>query len=107
MTPGDHPTYRSLNPVKSFDPDKGTWGAVELAARYSELRIDADSFTAGVTSGKSSAEKTRELTLGANWYFNDYIKLQLDYSFTKFGAADGGTELPTEHLIATRFQVSI
>jgi phosphate-selective porin OprO/OprP len=102
VTPGDRPTARSIKPKQPFDPAKGTWGAVELAGRYSELRLDPDSFGAGITSETSSVERAREVTLGGNWYFNEYLKLQLDYSLTTFDST-----FPTEHLVATRLQASI
>ncbi|HEU0031692.1 MAG TPA: porin [Kofleriaceae bacterium] len=106
VTPGDKPTYKGLKPTKPFDPDHGQWGAVEVAARYSELRIDPDSFAVGVMSPASSIETAREFTVGGNWYFNDYVKLQLDYSFTAF-TGNGDATRTNEHLIATRLQASI
>jgi phosphate-selective porin OprO/OprP len=107
VTPGDKPTYKSIVPKRPFDLDAGTWGAVEVAVRYSELRIDDDAFMAGIASETASIARARAGTLGVNWYFNKYIKLQLDYEGTKFegGAATG--DRPTEHLITTRFQAAI
>ena len=107
VTPGDKPGYRSLKPVHPFDPGKGHYGAVEVAARYSELSIDDASFEAGITAAKNSVQKAREITVGVNWHFNDYIKLQLNYSLTAFTPFEGGEERPSEHLIATRLQASI
>ncbi|HEY5949743.1 MAG TPA: porin [Kofleriaceae bacterium] len=108
LTPGDQPTYKGVQPKRPFDLDAGTWGAVELAARYSELRLDDDAFDAGIASMTTSIKRARAGTLGVNWYLNKYIKLQLDYEGTQYtgGAADGGNR-PTEHLIATRFQAAI
>jgi phosphate-selective porin OprO/OprP len=108
LTPGDRPTYRGLKPKQPFDPAAGTWGAFELAARYAELRIDPETFDKGFASRNSSVERARAFTLGANWYFNEYLKLQLDYEGTLFqGGAPDGADRPTEHVIATRFQASI
>jgi phosphate-selective porin OprO/OprP len=107
ITPGDHPTFKSLKPHEPFDPAHGRWGALELAGRYSELRIDPDGFTAGFSSAASSIRKARELTAGANWYFTEVLKLQLDYSVTTYtgGATEG--DRPTEQVIATRIQAAI
>ena len=107
VTPGDRPTYRGLKPKRPFDPTAGTWGAVELAARYAELRIDPDTFEKGFASRAISVERARAVTLGANWYFNEYLKLQLDYEGTAFegGKADG--DRAAEHVIAARFQAAI
>ena len=43
-----------------------------------------------------------------NWAANEWVKLQLNYTLTKFegGAADDGNR-PSEHLVATRFQVAL
>lgn len=108
VTPGDRPTYKSVTPVRPFDPRAGTWGAVELAARYAELRIDPLTFSRGLADPAVSIERARAVTLGANWYFNEYLKLQLDYEGTRFrgGAAMGG-DRATEHVIATRLQAAI
>jgi len=99
VTPGDHPAYKGLKPRRPFDLDHHTYGAVELAGRYTELRIDPDAAMQKLSSG---VQRAREFELGGNWYFNDYLKLQLDYSATTF---DG--DRTTEHLIATRFQAAI
>jgi phosphate-selective porin OprO and OprP len=107
VTPGDRPTYRSLKPKQPFDPSAGTWGAVELAARFAELRIDPDTFDKGFASRAGSVERARAVTLGVNWYFNEFLKLQIDYEGTSFegGKADG--DRAAEHVFAARFQASI
>jgi phosphate-selective porin OprO/OprP len=107
VTPGDRPTYKGLQPTRPFDPDRGTWGALELAARYAELRFDPAAFDAGISSRTSSIERARAATLGVNWYFNEFLKLQLDYEATVFRGGAMTGDRPTEHLIATRLQASI
>jgi phosphate-selective porin OprO and OprP len=107
VTPGDRPTYKSIKPKKPFDPTAGTWGAVELAARYAELRIDPDTFGKGYASIANSVEQARALTLGANWYFNEYLKLQLNYEGTSFEGGKAGGDRAAEHVFAARLQASI
>jgi phosphate-selective porin OprO and OprP len=99
VTPGDRPTYKGLKPKRPFDLARGGFGAVELGARYSELRLDPDGFTSGITAEASSVERAREYTLGTNWHLTDNLKVQLDYAFTEL------TARPNEHLVATRVQV--
>jgi phosphate-selective porin OprO/OprP len=106
LTPGDRAGYKSLVPKRPFDLRAGTWGAVELAARYSELRIDDDSFTAGIAR-QASIRRARAGTLGANWYFNRNIKLQVNYESTQFTGGTATGNRRTEHVIATRIQVAI
>lgn len=107
LTPGDRPSYKGISPKNPLDLEERTWGAVEVAARYSELRIDDDAFGAGILKDTASVSRARAGTLGVNWYFNQHFKLQLNYEATKFegGAASG--DRPSEHLIATRFQAAI
>ena len=107
VTPGDRPSYKSLKPTRVFDPAKGTWGALELAARYAELRIDHDAFTAGIADDDASVRRVRALTFGVNWYLSEAVKLQLDYERSSFTAGAPDANRPTENLIATRFQVAI
>jgi len=104
---GDHPSYRGLKPRQPFDPAAGTWGAFELAARYAELRIDPDTYSKSFANPSNSVERARAVTLGANWYFNEWLKLQLNYEGTSFEGGKTDGDRATEHVIATRFQVSI
>lgn len=106
LTPGDHPSYKGIRPVHPFDPSKSHYGAVELGARFSRLSIDGASVEAGIRAA-SSAQTAREFTLGCNWYVNEVVKLQLDYSLTQLGPFAGGAELPSEHVVASRLQVAI
>ena len=46
---------------------KGTYGALELLARYSRVDLDSD----GIAGGRE-----RNWTLGANWYLTPYFKFQ-------------------------------
>lgn len=62
---GESRGYSSGN-VGDVTP-KGTFGAVELAVRYSELDLD----DAPVFGGTEC-----DWTVGANWYLNRYLKLQ-------------------------------
>ncbi len=108
LTPGDRPSFKGLVPTKAFDLDARTWGALEVAARYGEIRLDGESFTTGIADPASSVRRARAGTVGLNWYFNRYIKLQVNYEGTVYtGGAPSGGDRPTEHLIATRFQAAI
>ncbi|HEV8644305.1 MAG TPA: porin [Burkholderiales bacterium] len=104
---GGDASFRGVAPKSSFDWSAGTWGAVELAARYSELDIDDDAFTAGLLSLNSSASKAKDSGVGVNWYLNRNVKLQLNYDETTFerGAAAGADRID-EKVLFTRVQLA-
>ncbi len=69
--PVDHP----------FDLDAGTWGAWELALRYSYLNLNyhpGDAGKATPADGVRGGEQ-QILTAGLNWYLNPVIRFMLDY----------------------------
>jgi len=107
VTPGDQPSFKGLKPVQPFDVDKGQWGALELAVRYSELRIDDDTFDLNMASTASSARRARSFTGGVNWHLTEIVKLQTNYELTTFDGGAMGTNRATEHLISTRLAASI
>ena len=69
--PVDHP----------FDWRQRTWGAWELAMRYSDLDLNFRPGGAGLpipADGVRGGEQ-RILTAGVNWYLNPIVRLMLDY----------------------------
>ena len=103
---GEAKAFRSTAPRRAFDPESGSSGALEIAARFAELSIDPEAFTLGLADLTRSARRAQEWTVGANWYFNRNSKLVLDYEQTSFvgGAAD--RDRSTEKAVLTRFQVA-
>ncbi len=83
---GEDAGFRSLTPKKPFDLKAGTFGAIELAARYGELDIDDDAFPV-FANPTSAASKAKGLGLGVNWHLNKQIKILVSYEHTTF---DGG-----------------
>ena len=95
------------DPVRS-----GHWlaGAVQIAARYTELTVDSDAFAGGsnsLASPSSSARAAREATVGVNWYLDKHFKAQLNLAHTQFsgGASGGGSRKPETAALA-RLQVA-
>lgn len=66
--------YVDEGEVGPIEKPKNSWGALELAARYSITNLN--DFTAGVKGGQSN-----QLMLGINYYPNINIKLQFNYSY--------------------------
>lgn len=100
---GEQASYRSATPKHVFDPSAGEWGALELAARYSQISVDDASFPL-YANPASAASKARAWGVGLNWYFARAMKLVLDYERTTFdgGAATG--DRPAENFVVSRIQ---
>ena len=47
---GEHPSDRGVTPRRRFDPEQGTWGALQLAARYGSLAVDPRAFSRGLAA---------------------------------------------------------
>jgi phosphate-selective porin OprO/OprP len=84
---------RVYNPVEArfdaprlnynFNPAAGTWGAFELAARYSDLDLNyregAPGTTPAAALGAVRGGEQKIYTVGVNWYLNPSMRLMLDY----------------------------
>ncbi len=81
LTGEKKPRNRPVIPEKSFDPDRGGWGAWELAARYEQLIGDRKALDDGIMSG---APRTSSYTLGLNCYLNRHMRSMFDFQNTSF-----------------------
>jgi phosphate-selective porin OprO/OprP len=72
----------------NFNPQAGTWGAFELAARYSDLDLNYHDCGAGkaipATAGTACFDAIRGgeqkiSSIGLNWYLNPTIRMMFDY----------------------------
>ncbi|MCB1557008.1 MAG: hypothetical protein KDJ15_06810 [Alphaproteobacteria bacterium] len=61
--------FTGITPTRPFDPVRGEWGAFEIAARYSYLDLN----DGGINGGKMET-----VTLGTNWYPNDYARFMFN-----------------------------
>ena len=107
---GENATYNSITPRTTFHTGGGGWGAWEVVARYSELKIDNNAFTGGVQSfadPTASPRNARATGVGINWWLNANVKWVLDYEWTQFegGAANNGNR-PDERALTTRFALT-
>jgi len=74
---GDHHPYDLSDgvfgrviPKQNFSLEKGTYGALELAARYSHLDL---------TDGDVNGGELTDITFGLNWHLNANTRLMLNY----------------------------
>lgn len=116
---GEDNTFRGVTPRHAFDPQHGQWGALQLAARWSELNIDDATFRNFGTAAKpvflyadpsKSVRKASSWGVGANWWLNQNMKIMADYEQTHFtggaGTATHVTDRQTERVFFTRFQLA-
>lgn len=71
---------------KPFDPEKGQWGAWELAARYSMFKVDDKFFrTNGLYPGWTAVSSTSYVnegdawTVALNWHLNPMIRVMANW----------------------------
>lgn len=114
LVTGDDATFGTVVPKRPFAVGEPGWGAVELAARISQLKLDPATFTdiKGVVDSwfadpGTQARKATAWTVGVNWYLTQNVEWVLDYTVTRFdgGAADG-KDRADESAFFTRFQVA-
>ena len=94
---------RVVTPKNNFDFKAGTWGALEVGARYGQLEIDNAAFPVFADSATQSSE-ARGFGLGLNWYLNRNVRVSASYEETRFegGAVTGDRE--KEKVLFTRMQ---
>jgi len=99
--------YGMIAPKQDFDPKKGTWGAIQLVARYETLSIDSDVFARGYADPNKYTDDADGFTLGLNWYLNDRIRAMINYNRTDFDGhiLKDGKELNNEDVVLARIQL--
>ena len=104
-------TYGRVVPRNSFDPREGSWGALQLVARYAELHVDEAAFPL-FSNPSTSAHAAASWAVGLNWYLNRNVLMKANYSHTDFRG--GGTDLippgivirKDENVLFTRVQLA-
>jgi phosphate-selective porin OprO/OprP len=94
----------------AFDPRHGTWGAFELAAKYSVLDLNDDAGLAGapIPVGGVRGGEQRILSGGLNWYLNSSVRLMMmlqDVRIRRLSPDPVVFNTPVGAEIGQRFQV--
>jgi len=100
---GEHASSGTVTPGRPFDPASGTWGALQLVARYARLSVDDRAFSDGLAAANASQTAT-QITVGANWYPVAFIKYYATFERTTFEG--GNVSRPAEHVVLFRIQFS-
>ncbi len=80
-------------PNREFSAKAGTWGAWQVAARLSYLDL---------TSGPVEGGRILESTLGLNWWWNRYLRWQMNYGYAN---VEGGATPGRLQIIQGRVQL--
>ena len=99
--------YGRITPKHNFDPRNGTWGAIQLVARYETLSIDSELFRKGYADSTKYTDEAEGYTLGVNWYLNDIVRAMINYTSIDFNGhiVKDGEKLDGEDLFLVRMQL--
>jgi phosphate-selective porin OprO and OprP len=98
-------SFEGVQVKNPFDPKTGRLGVLELAARYNELRLDADAFPLYADPTKS-IKVARGFAGAANWHWSRNVKLAVTYEETHFDAGATQADRKTERVLFTRLQTA-
>jgi phosphate-selective porin OprO and OprP len=103
---GERLSFGEFTPKRPFDPRKGQWGALELAARYQGTGVDADLFPT-FADPATAARRARAWSIGLNWHLARRVKFMADFERATFiGGAPNGGNRPAEKFFVTRLQTA-
>ena len=100
-----------IRPLNDFGFKKGKFGlgAIEVHARYSELNLGRNLFTAGLADPNLWTNQAYVTDIGTNWYLNFYTKIYFDWQHSVYGnpvtTGVAGHFMKTTNLFWLRFQV--
>jgi phosphate-selective porin OprO/OprP len=122
-------SFGAPKPAKNFSIKDGTWGAFEVAARYSNLDLNSHTGATDNVVNRNTytyyntvrGGEQKIVTIGLNWYPNPVVRMSLQYQYIDVSrlqtpatvlttgmptlpALNGGQKLST---IGMRFQLSI
>jgi|HubBroStandDraft_1064217.scaffolds.fasta_scaffold71761_1 phosphate-selective porin OprO/OprP len=110
---GEDSTYTGVTPIHPFSLSGGTWGALQVVARWEDLDIDHDAFVgkSPLASPITNADKATAVGAGFNWYLSKPVRISLDFFDTRFGLLDPTAATPqillhNEKALTTRVQFS-
>lgn len=106
LVTGEGNSFGAIKPIQTFDPLNGTWGALQLAARWTAMDIDNDTFL--LLNPNSSAGRASAWTVGTNWILNSNAMIRTDYENVHFAGGGGSVNKNrnTEQVFGTRFQLA-
>jgi phosphate-selective porin OprO/OprP len=108
---GGKASYSQAQVLTPFDPSAGTFGALELVGRASQLRFDDGAFGGKADTTKpvdeaASVSKATELAGGLSWYWSQSVRILLSYNHTSYKGGVAGGDRPAENVFFGRTQLN-
>ncbi|HET6202532.1 MAG TPA: porin [Planctomycetota bacterium] len=107
---GEKKSFKGVRPERPFVPGKAGAGpgALQAAARISELRLDEDLVSAGLVAPSAFPGRVRSVDVGLNWYALYEARLKVHWLRTSFEEpiAAGGDARRSEDALLLQFQVN-
>jgi phosphate-selective porin OprO/OprP len=103
---GENASYGTVSPAHPLDPARGTIGALELDARYGELKVGDDAFSLKYADLAKSVSAEKAWAVGINWYFARNVKAMATYERTKFTGGSASGDRDPEVIVFSRLQVA-
>jgi phosphate-selective porin OprO/OprP len=102
---GEDNAFDQTKPKRKFSLSDGGFGAVQLVARVQHINLDNNIFPLFANPATSATEAT-SWGVGVNWFFNQNVKLSLNYEDTNFKGGSSPFLREGEKVILTRAQVA-
>jgi phosphate-selective porin OprO and OprP len=107
---GEDRTWHGIDPARpmlSHQASERGSGAVQLAARVSQLDLDDRLVSAGLVAASSFPDSVASYDLGANWYLNRHAVVKLHWLRTLYDEdiVVGGDTLGSEDALLMQFQL--
>lgn len=108
---GGKASYSAATISSPFDLKAGTYGALELVGRVSQLKFDESAFGAKTDDTKpvdeaASVKKATELAGGLSYYWNRNVRFLFSYNHTSYKGGAAGADRPAENLFTGRAQLN-
>jgi phosphate-selective porin OprO/OprP len=108
---GGKASYSQAKIFTPFDLKAGTFGALELVGRASQLRFDDGAIgekanTTKPVDGTASVSKATELAGGLSYYWNQNLRILLSYNHTSYKGGVAGGDRSAENVFFGRTQLN-
>jgi phosphate-selective porin OprO/OprP len=108
---GGKASYSQAQVLTPFDLNAGTFGALELVGRASQLRFDDALFGAKADATKqvdeaANVKRATELAGGLSWYWSRCVRILLSYNHTSYKGGVAGGDRTAENVFFGRTQLN-